>query len=126
MMLANCTVQTTIPYLDYNRAHQFYTEKLGLTPSQEIADGAMFECDRGTSFVLYPSQFAGTAQNTAMTFVTQDIEGEVAALQARGVVFEEYDFPGLKTVNGIADIPSGRVAWFKDTEGNILGITQFN
>jgi predicted enzyme related to lactoylglutathione lyase len=125
MMLATSSVQATIPYLDYHRARQFYTDKLGLTPFQETDGGTVFECGNGTSFVLYPSQFAGTAQNTAMTFVTQDIEGEVSELQARGVVFEEYDFPELKTVNGIANIPGGRVAWFKDTEGNILGVTQF-
>jgi len=123
-MLANCTVQTTIPYLDYHRARQFYEDKLGLTPSQETAGGVMYECGGGTGFVLYPSQFAGTAQNTAMGFLTNDIEAEVLELRARGIVFEEYDFPDLKTVNGIAEFPDGRVAWFKDTEGNILGVTQ--
>jgi predicted enzyme related to lactoylglutathione lyase len=97
---------------------------LGFTPSQEDAAGISYECGNGTSFVLYPSQFAGTAQNTAMGFLTNNLEAEVAELQARGIVFEEYDFPDLKTVNGIAQFPGGRVAWFKDTEGNILGVTQ--
>src|SRR5260221_14526253 len=116
-MLANCIVQPTIPTLDYNRARQFYEDKLGFTPSQETPGGLVYECGNGTSFILYPSQFAGTAQNTAMGFITNDIEAEVASLQARGVVFEEYDFPDLKTMNSIAEIPGGRVAWFKDTEG---------
>lgn len=123
-MLANCTVQPTIPYLNYDRARQFYERRLGFTPSQETPGGVAYECAGGTSFILYPSQFAGTAQNTAMGFLTNDIEAEVAELRARGIVFEEYDFPDLKTVNGIAEFPDGRVAWFKDTEGNILGITQ--
>jgi predicted enzyme related to lactoylglutathione lyase len=123
-MLSNCPVQTTIPYLDYDRARQFYEDVLGFNPSQEDAAGVAYECGNGTSFVLYPSQFAGTAQNTAMGFMTNDLEAEVAELQARGIVFEEYDFPDLKTVNGIARFPGGRVAWFKDTEGNILGVTQ--
>ena len=123
-MLANCPVQTTIPYLDYDRARQFYEESLGFTPAQENPGGVMYECADGTSFVLYPSQFAGTAQNTAMGFLAHDIEAEVEELRGRGIVFEEYDFPDLKTVNSIAEFPGGRVAWFKDTEGNILGITQ--
>jgi predicted enzyme related to lactoylglutathione lyase len=99
-MLANCTVQTTIPYLDYNRARQFYEDVLGFTPSQEVPGGVAYECGSGTSFVLYPSQFAGTAQNTAMGFLTNDIEGEISSLQSRGIVFEEYNLPDLKTVNG--------------------------
>ena len=123
-MLANCIVQTTIPYLDYNRARQFYEDRLGFTPSQEVPGGVAYECGSGTSFVLYPSQFAGTAQNTAMGFMTKDIEAEVSSLRSQGVVFEEYDMPDLKTINGIAEFPGGRVAWFKDTEGNILGLTQ--
>jgi predicted enzyme related to lactoylglutathione lyase len=123
-MLANCPVQTTIPYLDFSRARQFYEDKLGFTPSEETPGGVMYECGNGTSFVLYPSQFAGTAQNTAMGFLTNNLEAEVSALRARGVVFEEYNFPDLRTVNGIAEIPGGRVAWFKDPEGNILGVTQ--
>ena len=123
-MLANCIVQTTVPYLDFNRARQFYEEILGFAPSRLTPGDVMYECGNGTSFILYPSQFAGTAQNTAMGFLTNDIEAEVSSLQSRGIVFEEYDYPDLKTVNSIAEIPGGRVAWFKDTEGNILGITQ--
>lgn len=125
-MLSDCTVHPTLPYRDFDRARQFYEGKLGFTPT-DLRDGDVTYLGAGgTSFGLYPSQFAGTAQNTAMTFVTTDIDAEVAGLQARGVVFEEYDYPDFKTVNAIAAIPVGRVAWFKDTEGNIIGITQFN
>jgi predicted enzyme related to lactoylglutathione lyase len=124
MMLAKCAVQTTIPYLDFSRARQFYEDKVGLTPSQATPGSVIYECGGGTSFVLYPSQFAGTAQNSALSFLTNDIEAEVSELRARGVVFEDYDMPGQRVSNGIADFPGGRVAWFKDTEGNILGLTQ--
>jgi predicted enzyme related to lactoylglutathione lyase len=123
-MLAKGIVQATIPCLDYNRARQFYEERLGLTPSQETPGGIVYDCGGGTSFLLYPSQFAGTAQNTAMGFVVNDIEAELSELRGRGIVFEEYDFPDLKTVNGIAEFPGGRAAWFKDTEGNILSVSQ--
>jgi predicted enzyme related to lactoylglutathione lyase len=123
-MLVNCSVQTTIPYLDFNRARQFYEDRLGFRPAQELPGGIAYKCADGTSFVLYPSQFAGTAQNTAMNFTTKDLEAEISELQARGIVFEEYDLPDLKTVGAIAEFPGGRVAWFKDTEGNTLGVTQ--
>ncbi len=59
-----------------------------------------------------------------MAWITNDLEGEVAALKARGVVFEEYDLPGLKTVNSVATLAQGKGAWFKDSEGNLLAVDQ--
>jgi hypothetical protein len=73
---------------------------------------------------MYTTQFAGSAKNTVMGWLTDDIERDVRELKNHGVAFEEYDFPGLKTVNGIANLPGERAAWFKDTEGNILSIGQ--
>ncbi|MGH2654353.1 MAG: VOC family protein [Actinomycetota bacterium] len=48
----------------------------------------------------------------------------MAELRAKGVTFEEYDMPGLKTVNGIAELGGEKGAWFKDPEGNILSVSQ--
>jgi hypothetical protein len=67
-----------------------------------------------------------------MAWEVDDIESVVAALRARDVVFEEYDLPDLKTVKGIANIEGNypskgigeRAAWFKDSEGNLLGLGQ--
>ena len=68
---------------------------------------------------------AGTAQNTVIGWEVDDIDKVVEDLRGRGVTFEEYDFPGLKTVNGIAELEGiERAAWFKDSEGNILSIGQ--
>lgn len=79
----------------------------------------------GDSLVaLYPTQFAGTAQHTLGGFIVSDLEAAMADLRAKGVTFEEYDMPGLKTVNGIAELEGERGAWFKDPEGNILSIFQ--
>jgi predicted enzyme related to lactoylglutathione lyase len=114
-----------IPCLDMDRARQFYEGKLGLTPVDVNPGGATYVCKGGTTFALYPSSFAGTALNTAMSWTVDDIVAEMSELRARGVGFEEYDLPEAKTVNGIAEFPGGRIAWFKDTEGNILGLTQF-
>ena len=75
-------------------------------------------------FSLYPTEFAGTAQHTLGAFMVADVEAAVAELRGKGVRFEEYDLPGLKTVNGIAELGGTRGAWFKDPEGNILSVVQ--
>ena len=80
---------------------------------------------RGGYFALFESAGAASGNHTQMAWEVADIESAVASLRARGVVFEEYDLPGLKTVNGIADIQGNypskgvgeRAAWFKDSEG---------
>ncbi|MBE0691176.1 MAG: VOC family protein [Anaerolineae bacterium] len=124
-MLANATAMTTLPAHDMARAMAFFRDKLGLRPQRETEAGMLYQC--GDSwFFLYETQYAGTAQNTAMSFLVEDVDAEVAALKRAGVVFEEYDFPGLKTVNSIADLNGERSAWFKDTEGNILSVSQLS
>jgi hypothetical protein len=75
-------------------------------------------------FSLYPTEFAGTAQHTLGAFMVRDVEATVADLRGRGVTFEDYDLPGLKTVDGIADLGGIKGAWFKDPEGNILSVVQ--
>jgi hypothetical protein len=75
-------------------------------------------------FSLYPTEFAGTAQHTLGTFTVRDVDAAVADLRGRGVRFEDYDLPGIKTVNGIAELGGIRGAWFKDPEGNILSVVQ--
>ena len=69
-------------------------------------------------------EYAGTAQHTLGAFMVQDIDATVAELRGKGVTFEDYDLPGLKTVNGIAELGGIRGAWFKDPEGNILSVVQ--
>ncbi|HEV2371215.1 MAG TPA: VOC family protein [Streptosporangiaceae bacterium] len=125
-MLSNLEFHTTIPVKDLERAKVFYREKLGLSPSQETPGGLVYESVRGSWFFLFPSQSAGTAQNTVMAWVADDIAAEVAELKSRGVVFEEYDSPGFKSADSIVTMPSSRNAWFKDSEGNTLGIAQLN
>jgi catechol 2,3-dioxygenase-like lactoylglutathione lyase family enzyme len=124
-MLSDRRVHTTIPCADLERAKTWYAEKLGFTPVRVLPTGVFFDAGEGTRFVLYPTPNAGQSPNTLMGFSTPDVDGEVAALKARGVVFEEYDFPTLKTVNSIADRNGVRSAWFKDSEGNILAVVQF-
>ena len=113
----------TLAASDLQRARTWYAEKLGMEPAREEDGGLVYEAGKGTGFLLYESQFAGTNQATAMGWQVTDLDAEMAELRSRGVQFEEYDFPGVKTTNGIVTLPDGsRGAWFKDSEGNILAI----
>ena len=114
----------TIAVSDIERARQFYGETLGLKVRDERADGIRYETGGGTAVLVYPSQFAGTAQSTSMGFEVDDVEKTVGELRDRGVVFEDYDLPGLKTVNGIAELEGIKGAWFKDPDGNILALDE--
>ena len=124
-MLANLHIYATLPAADLERARRFYAEKLGLTPAREAAGGLFYRCDGGTEFFLFPSQGTASATHTQAGWITENIEAEVAALKARGLVFEEYDTPSLKTTNSIALTGPVKAAWFKDSEGNLLGFVQF-
>lgn len=112
----------TLPVSDLGRARKFYEETLGLTVREERADGVVFDVGTGSPILVYPSQFAGTNQATAASFSVDDVASAAESLREKGVVFEEYDLPGLKTDNGIAEIEGNKGAWFKDPDGNILAI----
>jgi catechol 2,3-dioxygenase-like lactoylglutathione lyase family enzyme len=130
-LLEESRVATRIPVADLDRAVAFYREKLGLEPLERRPGGARYGCARG-EFSLFVSAGRASGDHTQMAFEVDDIEETVRALRARGVVFEEYDLPGLKTVGGIAEIAGNypskgradRGAWFRDSEGNLLGIGQ--
>ncbi len=123
-MLSNREVHATLPVKDLNRARKFYAEKLGLTPAQELPGGLMYKV-KNSWFLLFPSSGASSGTFTQMGWETDNLESDVAELKSRGVVFEEYDFPNFKTVNGIFTASANRSAWFKDSEGNLHGIVQF-
>jgi catechol 2,3-dioxygenase-like lactoylglutathione lyase family enzyme len=123
-MLAHATAMPTLPAHDLERAVAFYRDTLGLTPTRATAGGVLFAAGGG-HFFLYETASAGTARNTAMSFVVDDLPAEVEALRRKGVTFEEYDFPGLKTVNGIAELEGELSAWFIDPEGNIIAVSQW-
>ena len=122
-MLDTYQIVPSLPAADLERAARFYTEKLGLTPISR--NDAVVEFRSGSAkFGVYKTDYAGTARHTLAAWEVDDIEEAVDELRSRGVVFEEYDFPDLKTVAGIADMGSQRGAWFKDSEGNILALAQ--
>ncbi|RQH07267.1 VOC family protein [Bradyrhizobium sp. RP6] len=130
-MLINAKAATRLPARDLNRARAFYSEKLGLDPVEQREGGLRYVC-AGGEFAIFVSAGMQSGTHTQMAWEVEDIETTVRELRARGVEFEEYDLPGLKTVDGIAEIngnyPSKgigeRGAWFRDSEGNVLGIGQ--
>ena len=125
-MLDSASTHTMIAAKDLVRAKEFYSGMLGLTASDERPGGIRYETRAGSWFLVYQSEFAGTAKSTCMRFEVEDIESAVRQLRDRGVVFEEYDLPGVKTVDFIAEHESGaRGAWFKDPDGNVLEIGQY-
>jgi predicted enzyme related to lactoylglutathione lyase len=122
-MLEAATAHTTLPAMDMDRAKQFYTEKVGAVPKNAGQGGAFFGLGE-SEFSIYPTPNPNRGGHTQMGLRVPDVHAAVADLRSRGVVFEEYDFPGLKTVDGVADVGGVSAAWFKDTEGNIVGVVQ--
>jgi len=125
-MLSECSIHAALPATDLERARRFYTDKLGLTPESEGPDGLFYRCGGATRFLVLPSEGAASGIHTQMTWNTPDIEAAVAGLKARGVVFEEYDTSEVKTINGVATLGESKGAWFKDSEGNMLALGQFD
>jgi predicted enzyme related to lactoylglutathione lyase len=122
-MLKNAPIRVYIPVSDLARARSFYEGKVGLVPKEEYAGGVIYECGGSEAF-MYPTSNAGTSQASQAFWSVDDVEAEVTELKARGVVFEEYDMPGITMENSIASGGGARTAWFKDTEGNILAVSQ--
>jgi len=123
-MLQKSPIYAYVPVKDLARARKFYEEKLGFQPTREIEGGIHYDCGNGTGFFMYTSEFAGTSKASQAFWSVKDVRAEVAELRAKGVVFEEYDAPNFKTVDGIATGGNSMTAWFKDPDGNILAIAQ--
>jgi catechol 2,3-dioxygenase-like lactoylglutathione lyase family enzyme len=124
-MLKGFNTAAMIPVKDLEGTRRFYEDVLGFSPDMEDPGGIRYQSG-GTSFFLYPTQFAGKAEHTLMGWDVDDLESVIDDLASKGVTFEQYDMGELKTdAKGIADMgPGGKGAWFKDPEGNILGLAQ--
>jgi catechol 2,3-dioxygenase-like lactoylglutathione lyase family enzyme len=125
-------VATRLPAQDLDRARRFYAEKLGLEPSEGRPGGLLYRFTSG-EFTLYGSAGTSPGTFTQMAVEVDDLDTVVAELKRRGVVFEEVDLPGLRTVDGVAEVEGNypskggkgeRAAWFRDSEGNLLGLAQ--
>jgi catechol 2,3-dioxygenase-like lactoylglutathione lyase family enzyme len=131
-MLVNARVATRLPAQDLDRARRFYSEKLGLEPAEERPGGLLYRFASGES-ALYRSTGMSPGTFTQIAFEVDDHASVVRGLNRRGVVFEDVDSPGLRTTCGVAEVEGNypskggrgeRAAWFRDSEGNLLGVGQ--
>lgn len=124
-MLSDFPLMARLAASDIGRARVWYKDKLGLEPDVEEMGGTVLNYQTGgTWFALYQSGFAGTAQNTVAGWTVKEIESLMAELRGRGVVFNEYDFGEIKTVDGLMSMGGYKAAWFTDSEGNIIELSQ--
>ena len=124
-MLSKSPVAATLPFLGLKSALDFYTKKVGL----EIASGSAeegyleFKAGNGTRLEVFESD-SKKSDDTAATFEVDDLAKEMAELRKKGVKFEDYDLPGVKTVDGVANMGGHRAAWFKDPGGNVIAMIE--
>jgi catechol 2,3-dioxygenase-like lactoylglutathione lyase family enzyme len=124
IMLARAPTVTILPVKDLERARDFYVNRLGLEAEGLAADGKFVLRAGGAKLALMPKPEGTKAEHTAVSFEVEDVAAEIRALENRGVVFEDYDFPGFKTVDHMIVLGTEKAAWFKDPEGNILCLHQ--
>jgi catechol 2,3-dioxygenase-like lactoylglutathione lyase family enzyme len=126
-MLSNSTITTTVVTTNLERAKDFYGNKLGLKedPSMTDENGVLYQAGNGTSIYVYKRTNPPVADHTLASFKVANLEAEINALSQKGLSFEHYDLPGLKTdEKGIAVMGPVRSAWFKDPDGNIFSLMQ--
>ena len=127
MGFADSPFVATLPAHDINRAVQWYEEKLGLKPILDLGDAGQMYRTGGTNWLIYQTPSAGTGKHTLGGWTVPNIDEAMADLRAKGVVFEDYDMgdQGPTTQNGVARDPTGgAVAWFKDSEGNVIALNE--
>ena len=122
-MLKIKRLAAAMPAQDVKRARQFYEQKLGLKPFQERPDGGALYVVGETGFLVFQSAGKASGNHTQMAVDVDDVVEAVGELKRAGVKLEEYDLPGFKTQDGMIDMPDGgKGAFFKDTEGNLIGL----
>lgn len=124
--LSDFPMSARLAAVDIGRARAWYADKLGLEPAKEEMGGmALWYRCAGTWFLLYQTDAAGTARNTVGGWEVEVLEEVMSELRSRGVEFQEYDFGEMKTVDGVLTAPTGeKSAWFIDSEGNTLELTE--
>ena len=123
-MLPQRRAHATLPTPDPERLRRFYEDVLGFVPFEERPAAVLYRAGDGSLFAISRSSARSSGAHTQLAFTVPDIDAEVAELRAHGVVFEEYETP--RTENGVARLPAGRAAWFRDPDGNLLGIIEFD
>ena len=127
MDLSNARLVANIPAQDIERAMRWYQEKLGLRPTMDLGVAGQLYQSGGVYWLIYQTSAAGTGKHTVASWVVPSIDDAMSEMRSKGVVFEDYDMgeQGPTTENGVARGPDGGAsAWFTDSEGNILALTE--
>ncbi|MGI8610969.1 MAG: VOC family protein [Sphingomicrobium sp.] len=123
-MLGKADATPMIAVKDLDRARKFYEDTLGLETREEMGGEVLALKSGDTTISVYRSEFAGTNKATALTFEVGDIEAEVRELKDKGVLFEQYDMPGLVKQGDLYVADGMKTTWFKDPDGNILSLLE--
>ena len=123
-MLSTSSSFTVLPASDLTRAREFYRDKLGMEPSLDQGEMLMYGSATAPDFMIYQTPNAGTAKNTQICWLVTDIRSAMDDLRSSGVTFEEYDSEDLRTVDGVAELEGEFSAWFRDSEGNFICLSQ--
>lgn len=124
-MLANQPIDPMILATDLGVAREFYGDRIGLEVLVESDDFVTFECGGDSRLIVSRSGTGTSEPQTKASWRVSDLAAELAELRSRGVQVEDYDEPGLTTVDGIADVGFALAAWFVDPHGNSIGLLQF-
>ncbi|MEN3279315.1 MAG: hypothetical protein V7607_455 [Solirubrobacteraceae bacterium] len=126
MGLRDHTVEAAMAVSDLDRARRFYEDQLGLVAREEEEQGVRYRCAQGSGLFVYLSpENAGKSPATLAGWSVDDLDATMAELATRGVAFERYDQPGLKTdERGVFDAGRFRAAWIRDPDGNTMAITE--
>jgi catechol 2,3-dioxygenase-like lactoylglutathione lyase family enzyme len=126
MGLSDSSVEAVLAVSDLDRARHFYEQQLGLVPGDQDDQSVRYPCGHGTRIFIYVSpENAGRSPATLAGWSVDDLDRTMDELAARGVAFEQYDQPGLKTdERGVFEAEGIRAAWIKDPDGNTMAITQ--
>jgi catechol 2,3-dioxygenase-like lactoylglutathione lyase family enzyme len=123
-MLGDYPIDIVLLATDLDASRDFYRDKVRLQLVNESPNAVSFKCGGGNHLAITKSTIGTADEQTQAAWRVSDLEEEIAALRSRGVEIQEYDLPGLKTVDGIADIGFARMSWFIDPGKNCLGIMQ--
>jgi catechol 2,3-dioxygenase-like lactoylglutathione lyase family enzyme len=124
-MLPERRAHATLPVQDLAVARAFWEGRLGFVPLEEYPTAVLYAGAAGSTFAISRASARATGGNTQVAFTVPDIEAEVTELRGLGVTFDTYDLPGLRTEDGIARMGGNRVAWFRDPDGNVIGVIEF-
>jgi len=123
-MLGDYPIDVVLLATDLDASRNFYRDKIGLQIVTENPNAVTFKCGNGSRLAISKSSVGTADEQTQAAWRVADLEQELHSLRSRGVEIQEYDLPGLKTVNGVADIGFARMAWFIDPGKNCVGIMQ--